>query len=156
MYCVVVIKNLCRSKGFLVSSTLRILRSIACLLVCRQLQIVNFQNHNAFQNILRNINFLNSSFSISLLSRLKLQDFFFTSNRNLLQSDLTLTSHKNLFDLLLFVEEIQMEVDIRKYDMEKATMDYANHNKRLLTLKVWVQSYRHETLFQTLTEVFPK
>ena len=38
--------------------------------------------------------------------------------------------------ILLHMEEIQMEVDIRKYDMQHATLQHCLTNPRLLTLNV--------------------
>ena len=56
--------------------------------------------------------------------------------RNLLEGGLTKTSHKAKMMSLLLIEEIQMEVDIRKYDMKDVTMTECKDNYRLLTLKV--------------------
>ena len=40
------------------------------------------------------------------------------------------------FSTLLHIEEIQMEVDIRKYDMKGVTMTRCKERSRLLVLKV--------------------
>ena len=58
------------------------------------------------------------------------------SPRTLLEGGLTKSSHKAKFMSLLLIEEIQMEVDIRKYDMKNVTMTVCRDNSRLLTLKV--------------------
>ena len=51
-----------------------------------------------------------------------------------LQQGLTLRNHKEKFHALLYVEEMQQEVDIRRYDMRNAEMTKENHNQ--LGLKV--------------------
>lgn len=43
------------------------------------------------------------------------------------------------FHLLLYLEEIQMEVDIKKYDLYGKTMTLDKTNKRLLVLNVSVR-----------------
>lgn len=40
------------------------------------------------------------------------------------------------FHSLLYFEEVQMEVDIRKYDIENVTMTVYQSNSRLLLLEV--------------------
>jgi len=45
-------------------------------------------------------------------------------------------TYKEKFSLLLYIEQLQMEVDIRQYDMEGVTMEICQQNKRLLRLKV--------------------
>ena len=47
-----------------------------------------------------------------------------------------MSNYKDKFSALLHVEEHQMNVDIRKYDMEAVTMNVYKENKKLLTLKV--------------------
>ena len=37
-------------------------------------------------------------------------------------------NHKEKFDALLFVEEMQMEVDIRRFDMKNAQMTQESQN----------------------------
>ena len=56
--------------------------------------------------------------------------------RALLNLPLSRENHVNKFSVLLHVEETQMEVDIRKYDMENAIFTTCPSNKRLLTLQV--------------------
>ncbi|OCT94290.1 putative helicase MOV-10 [Xenopus laevis] len=56
-------------------------------------------------------------------------------DRDLLRNPLDFNNYKR-FHLLLYLEEIQMEVDIRKYDRQNQTMEVDPDNKRLLTLKV--------------------
>ncbi|XP_056886470.1 putative helicase mov-10-B.1 [Takifugu flavidus] len=58
------------------------------------------------------------------------------SVRGLLQSALQMKTYSSRFHLLLHLEEIQMEVDIRKYDLYNQTMTLDQSNKKLLTLKV--------------------
>lgn len=56
--------------------------------------------------------------------------------RAVLDSPLCMKSYSKRFHLLLYLEEIQMEVDIKKYDMHAQTMTQDKSNKRLLILKV--------------------
>lgn len=58
------------------------------------------------------------------------------SVKSLLSCSLKMKNYAARFHLLLHLEEIQMEVDIRKYDLRDQTMDPDQSNKRLLTLKV--------------------
>ncbi|XP_013408833.1 putative helicase MOV-10 [Lingula anatina] len=53
-----------------------------------------------------------------------------------LEGQLNFQTHRRRFASLLHMEEAQMEVDIRKYDMEAETMTISNTNPRLLVLKV--------------------
>uniref|UniRef100_A0A672JMP8 RNA helicase n=1 Tax=Salarias fasciatus TaxID=181472 RepID=A0A672JMP8_SALFA len=46
------------------------------------------------------------------------------------------TNYSHRFHLLLHLEEIQMEVDIRKYDLHNQTMNQDPSNRKLLTLSV--------------------
>lgn len=57
-------------------------------------------------------------------------------SRDLLNSPLKMNNYAQRFQLLLHLEEIQMEVDIRKYDLHDQTMTPDKGNKRLLTLRV--------------------
>lgn len=57
-------------------------------------------------------------------------------SRGLLQSALRMKTYSSRFHLLLHLEEIQMEVDIRKYDLYNQTMTLDQSDKKLLTLKV--------------------
>ena len=52
----------------------------------------------------------------------------------ILEQDLTLQNHKMKFDALLYIEEMQMEFDIRRYDMKNAEM--TNEKNDHLGLKV--------------------
>ena len=45
-------------------------------------------------------------------------------------------NYNEMLQNLLWVEEIQMEVDIRQYDMERVTMAPFKENKRLMLLEV--------------------
>ncbi|XP_012690883.1 putative helicase mov-10-B.1 [Clupea harengus] len=56
--------------------------------------------------------------------------------RAVLDSPLCMKSYARCFHLLLYLEEIQMEVDIKKYDMHRQTMTQDKSNKKLLILKV--------------------
>ncbi|XP_069801360.1 helicase MOV-10 [Dendropsophus ebraccatus] len=61
----------------------------------------------------------------------------FASNEwNLLTSPITFTNYSHKFHLLLHLEEIQMEIDIRKYDKDHQTMERDRRDKRLLILDV--------------------
>lgn len=57
-------------------------------------------------------------------------------SRGLLQCALRMKTYSSRFHLLLHLEEIQMEVDIRKYDLYNQTMTLDLSNKKLLTLTV--------------------
>ncbi|KAG9485559.1 hypothetical protein GDO78_008567, partial [Eleutherodactylus coqui] len=61
---------------------------------------------------------------------------FASNERYLLTSSLGFTNYSEKFHLLLHLEEIQMEIDIRKYDREQQTMEPDRRNKRLLILDV--------------------
>jgi len=56
--------------------------------------------------------------------------------RNTLSAELTADTHQARFQLLLQLEEIQMEVDIRKYDLFGVQLRQYKANRRLLTLEV--------------------
>ncbi|CAM4628135.1 unnamed protein product [Leuciscus chuanchicus] len=56
--------------------------------------------------------------------------------RRVLDTALFMKNYTERFHLLLYLEEIQMEVDIRKYDLSGKTMTLDKENKRLLILKV--------------------
>ncbi|KAJ8360337.1 hypothetical protein SKAU_G00168620 [Synaphobranchus kaupii] len=58
------------------------------------------------------------------------------SVRSLLVSPLSVQNYTKRFQILLHLEEIQMEVDIRKYDMHNKTMSQDKRNKKLLVLQV--------------------
>lgn len=58
------------------------------------------------------------------------------SVKGLLNSALKMKTYSHRFHLLLHLEEIQMEVDIRKYDLHNQTMTPDQLNKKLLTLRV--------------------
>ncbi|XP_030077500.1 helicase MOV-10, partial [Microcaecilia unicolor] len=59
-----------------------------------------------------------------------------TRVKTLLASSLQFTNYNSRFQLLLHLEEIQMEVDIRRYDQTDMSMVQDNRNKRLLVLEV--------------------
>ncbi|CAN9511896.1 unnamed protein product [Ophioblennius macclurei] len=56
--------------------------------------------------------------------------------KGLLNHSLKMKNYSHRFHLLLHLEEIQMEVDIRKYDLHNQTMDQDPSNRKLLTLRV--------------------
>lgn len=56
--------------------------------------------------------------------------------RRVLDTPLCMKNYNERFHLLLYLEEIQMEVDIKKYDLHGKTMTLDKENKRLLILKV--------------------
>ncbi|KAK7916467.1 hypothetical protein WMY93_012228 [Mugilogobius chulae] len=56
--------------------------------------------------------------------------------KGLLDCPLKMKNYDHRFHLLLYFEEIQMEVDIRKYDMRNEPMTLDQSNKKLLVLKV--------------------
>uniref|UniRef100_A0A3P8YF88 RNA helicase n=1 Tax=Esox lucius TaxID=8010 RepID=A0A3P8YF88_ESOLU len=57
-------------------------------------------------------------------------------SRSLLEGGLTWESYKELLQLLLYLEAIQMEVDIKKYNMTKSPMFRDKAKKSLLVLEV--------------------
>ncbi|XP_015266550.1 PREDICTED: putative helicase MOV-10, partial [Gekko japonicus] len=60
----------------------------------------------------------------------------FAKHRNDLKATLEFNNYSEKFKLLLHLEEIQMEVDIRRYDMENVCMEADRQNRNLLVLKV--------------------
>ncbi|XP_028432245.1 putative helicase mov-10-B.1 isoform X2 [Perca flavescens] len=58
------------------------------------------------------------------------------SVKALLNSPLKMKTYSHRCHLLLHLEEIQMEVDIRKYDLHNQTMTQNQSSKKLLTLRV--------------------
>ncbi|MEE6512435.1 hypothetical protein FKM82_019425 [Ascaphus truei] len=60
----------------------------------------------------------------------------FQQDKDLLSSDLHFENYDNRFHLLLHLEETQMEVDIRRYDIKNEKMQRDPRNKRLLVLNV--------------------
>ncbi|XP_064161244.1 putative helicase mov-10-B.1 isoform X1 [Anguilla rostrata] len=58
------------------------------------------------------------------------------SVKSLLESPLSRKNYTKRFQLLLHLEELQMEVDIRKYDMHNRTMIQDQRDKKLLILQV--------------------
>uniref|UniRef100_A0AAQ5Y449 RNA helicase n=1 Tax=Amphiprion ocellaris TaxID=80972 RepID=A0AAQ5Y449_AMPOC len=57
-------------------------------------------------------------------------------SRSLLNCPLKMNNYSHRFHLLLHLEEIQMEVDIRKYDLHNQPMTLDQSNRKLLTLRV--------------------
>uniref|UniRef100_A0AAY4D238 RNA helicase n=1 Tax=Denticeps clupeoides TaxID=299321 RepID=A0AAY4D238_9TELE len=92
--------------------------------------------------------FLNSSVSHKSKILVKLKDYKYPQclkdlvrqrledSENLLNSALNMKNYSQRFHLLLHLEEIQLEVDIRKYDLHNQTMTLDKTNKNLLILKV--------------------
>uniref|UniRef100_A0A672JMS0 RNA helicase n=1 Tax=Salarias fasciatus TaxID=181472 RepID=A0A672JMS0_SALFA len=58
------------------------------------------------------------------------------AKQGLLSCSLKMKNYSHRFHLLLHLEEIQMEVDIRKYDLHNQTMNQDPSNRKLLTLSV--------------------
>ncbi|XP_040888869.1 putative helicase mov-10-B.2 isoform X2 [Toxotes jaculatrix] len=58
------------------------------------------------------------------------------SVKSLLKCPLKMKNYSHRFHLLLHLEEIQMEVDIRKYDLQNQTMTQDQSSRKLLTLRV--------------------
>uniref|UniRef100_A0AAY4B674 RNA helicase n=1 Tax=Denticeps clupeoides TaxID=299321 RepID=A0AAY4B674_9TELE len=56
--------------------------------------------------------------------------------KSLLESPLTFQNYTERFQLLLHLEEVQMHVDIKRYDMEDVPMERDPRNKRFLLLHV--------------------
>uniref|UniRef100_A0AAQ5ZBM9 RNA helicase n=1 Tax=Amphiprion ocellaris TaxID=80972 RepID=A0AAQ5ZBM9_AMPOC len=57
-------------------------------------------------------------------------------SESLLNCPLKMNNYSHRFHLLLHLEEIQMEVDIRKYDLHNQPMTLDQSNRKLLTLRV--------------------
>ncbi|XP_053562625.1 helicase MOV-10 [Bombina bombina] len=57
-------------------------------------------------------------------------------DRDLLASPMDFNNYKERFQLMLYLEEIQMEIDIRRYDQKDKKMELDRRNKRLLVLDV--------------------
>uniref|UniRef100_A0A673H7T0 RNA helicase n=1 Tax=Sinocyclocheilus rhinocerous TaxID=307959 RepID=A0A673H7T0_9TELE len=56
--------------------------------------------------------------------------------RSLLESDLSFHNYMERFDLLLYLEEDQMRLDIKRYDKNDVSMVKDHENKRLLVLEL--------------------
>lgn len=56
--------------------------------------------------------------------------------RSLLESDLGFHNYNKRFDLLLYLEEGQMRLDIKRYNKEDVSMEKDRENRRLLVLEV--------------------
>ncbi|ESO99381.1 hypothetical protein LOTGIDRAFT_113378 [Lottia gigantea] len=69
-----------------------------------------------------------------VLFSIKATETFYS--RSTLEDQLSIINYQKRLTALMHCEEIQMEVDIRQYDMEEATMTVCPENKRLLVLKV--------------------
>uniref|UniRef100_A0AAY4B5Y5 RNA helicase n=1 Tax=Denticeps clupeoides TaxID=299321 RepID=A0AAY4B5Y5_9TELE len=77
---------------------------------------------------------LHKLFNITL--HLKRDFSFLRFMRSLLESPLTFQNYTERFQLLLHLEEVQMHVDIKRYDMEDVPMERDPRNKRFLLLHV--------------------
>ena len=62
--------------------------------------------------------------------------FFLFFFRSVVEDPVKIGSYVKRFQHLMHFEEIQMEYDIRKYDMEAVTMNVSSDNRRLLVLEV--------------------
>lgn len=85
------------------------------------------------------------AFYLKELARQRLEDSEYLSAtarqklpavKNLLSCPLKIKNYDHRFHLLLHLEEIQMEVDIRKYDLHSEPMTLDQSNKKLLVLQV--------------------
>jgi helicase MOV-10 len=56
--------------------------------------------------------------------------------RQILENPLNKNSYQKKFRIMMNVEELQMQVDIRRYDMTDVPMKKSKGNKRLLMLEV--------------------
>uniref|UniRef100_A0A8C9W2S8 RNA helicase n=1 Tax=Scleropages formosus TaxID=113540 RepID=A0A8C9W2S8_SCLFO len=70
---------------------------------------------------------------LKLLVKERLQD---SDNLALLEAPLDAKRYAERFELLLHLEKLQMEVDIKRYDMQGQLMTRDRRNQRLLVLKV--------------------
>ncbi|MCJ8734857.1 hypothetical protein PDJAM_G00240160 [Pangasius djambal] len=61
---------------------------------------------------------------------------FLLQKKSLLESPLDFYNYTERFQVLLYLEERQMEVDIKRYDKHDVTMKKDSHNKKLLVLEV--------------------
>lgn len=68
------------------------------------------------------------------------------TSRGLLSCPLKMKNYSHRFHLLLHLEEIQMEVDIRKYDLLNQTMTQDQGNRKLLKLRVKRFELEHRLL----------
>lgn len=80
------------------------------------------------------------------------KEFFFTF-RTILDNPLNKNTYKKKFSILLNLEELQMEIDIRRYDMEDAPMT-KRHNLLLLEVCVYVQHLYPQLYKQILVTWF--
>ncbi|XP_054464459.1 putative helicase mov-10-B.2 [Anoplopoma fimbria] len=76
-----------------------------------------------------------------LVQSLKQPTYFCDKRRALLEGSLSWENYTEKFQLLLYLEELQMEVDIKRYnipnsDNEHAVMQRDHYNKKLLILEV--------------------
>uniref|UniRef100_A0A670YM73 RNA helicase n=1 Tax=Pseudonaja textilis TaxID=8673 RepID=A0A670YM73_PSETE len=70
------------------------------------------------------------------VGRLNLIEYYhILPNRSSLEAPLQFGNYSEKFCLLLHLEEIQMEVDIHRYDMQNVSMFTDKYNKKLLVLK---------------------
>ncbi|KAI7797621.1 putative helicase mov-10-B.1 [Triplophysa rosa] len=76
------------------------------------------------------VNFLKSSNSSRALT-IQLQE-----SRSLLENDLNFQDYAKRFELLLFLEEDQMRMDIKRYNKDDVPMEKDSQNKRLLVLEL--------------------
>ena len=60
--------------------------------------------------------------------------------RFILETPIDMGTYQRRFESLLHFEEIQMEVDIRKYDMDEVTMTTCPDYRLLLVLQVFYSS----------------
>lgn len=78
----------------------------------------------------------------------------FFSLRTILENPLNKNTYQKKFSMLMNIEELQMEVDIRRYDMKDAPMT-KQRNLLLLEVRVYVQcSYMYNVHTLNFTNKF--
>ncbi|XP_071375982.1 putative helicase mov-10-B.1 isoform X2 [Centroberyx affinis] len=85
---------------------------------------------------------LEDSEYLSPIARQKL-----ASVKSLLNCPLKMKNYAHQFHLLLHLEEIQMEVDIRKYDLRDQTMTQDQGNRKLLILSLFISNMKFDVEF---------
>ncbi|XP_061178747.1 putative helicase MOV-10 [Saccostrea echinata] len=78
---------------------------------------------------------INRRFKTSLCSN-QAEKLEMSATRKILENPLTRNTYQKKFHALMNIEELQMQVDIRRYDMNDSPMTKCSHNKRLLMLEV--------------------
>lgn len=98
--------------------------------VLRLTSVVPLRDYKVPPYVRRLIQILNGpTSSLSLQEELR-------SAKAVLEEGLSWGNYSKRFQLLLYMEELQMEVDIKRYNMEDKPMSYDPKNKRFLILEV--------------------